>query len=533
MAFERAPIFKFDTPDSDGFDKVPAGSMVMIESTSEIFTKNVAGGGTTPAAAIAAGTLTANIDNVNIFNFLYYADEHEDRILGMDTDSMVLAKEIHLTTNAHPGSCDRAAFSDKMYVRSATTVDAIGNNLPVGGRYLEVVDMPAAKKKGTIPMRWKPRSSGAYNRYRDVHAITTKENPWIYLVDCPTDKVIWATGYDTAVGSYNKNEVASTFNSSRWHNNAQGNDGGNATGHAVWLDANHFAMLDRHNVQIEIFKIEGTYPPYTVTSTQTIPTPTGAHSLRSFDGGLFLQDMMFCCAIEGSFGETDDYGNGAIADHSPEMWMMTFDPISGTFDLGNKMVVSFTDDYTAADGAHIAADDNIHHFGTTTWNGRRLVAVPLTRSNRVYLIDLDSQGSGAWTLATDLMPAAGYYKIGGDYSEHYNTFKPGHCEMYNKGGEFRIITTNHGGNSVSVINVNSLTVNEVPIPSLINYTPDGGAFTMSHANHVIGDYYYFFDALGPAGDKNNPDGWFHELDILNEVISRSTHTGGKPVQSKS
>ncbi len=521
MAFERAPLFKFKTLTDTGFQDVPVGSLIFVEETAEILKKDVDDNSiTTIKTAKDNGHVSVNITNKNIFDFLYYADEHEDRILGMDPESMTLAKEIHLTPHAHPGSCDRAAFSDKMYVRSATTVDEDGNNLPVGGRYLEVVDMVAAEKKRKIPLRWKPRSSGAYNRYRDMHAITTKENPWMYLVDCPTDKIVWGAGYDSDATAVGKNE---TKLGTPTYSSPQGNDGGNATGHAVWTDANHFVLLDRHNVQLEVFKIEGNHPPYTVTSVQKIATPTGAHSLRSFDGGLLLQDTMFCCAIEGAYNED-------ISDHSPEMWRMSWDTTTGKFDTTKTKVISFTDSYTSSDGSHDAADDNIHHFGTCTWKGRRLVAVPLTRSNRVYLIDVDDQGNGAWTLATDLMPTAGYYRIGGAYKDKYNTFKPGHCDLYTneKTNMFKIILTNHGGNTVSIIDVLNQTITEVPIPELSNFTPDG-SFTMSHANHIIGDYYFFFDAY--LNTATGHKGTFHELHIPTNKITRSVVTGGKPVQS--
>ncbi len=504
MAFEKAPIFKFNNINEEGFNGVPDGSMIMVEDTSEIFTKSIDTiGGNTVEDAIKEGAVVANVSNQNIFNFLYYADEQDStpenptgtnsRILGMNPLTMKLEKEIKLTPYAHPGSCDRAAFSDKMYVRTATTKNENGN--ATSDRYLEVVDMVAGRRLRKIPFNYKPRSSGAYNRYRDMHAITTKEKPWIHLIDCPTDKIVFSAGDDNPT-----------------YSDAQGNDGGNATGHAVWLDADHFALLDRMNVNIQVFKIEGTYPPYTVTKTQTLSTPSGCHSLRSFEAGLLLQDRVFFAALEGAYNET-------VPDVSPEMWKMTFDSSSGSFGTPDKL--KFTGAGVGIGG--IAADDNIHHFGCGDINGRQIIAVPLTRTNTVRIIDVAS-----WTLANDLMPGVGYYVVGSG-----GPVKAGHAEMYmnDKTGMYRVITTNHSGKTVSVIDLGSQTVADVPIPSLVSGYAEGTGFTMSHANHVIGDNYYFFDAY--YNEVTGHKGTFHELNIVDRIVTRSTVTGGHPVQSVS
>jgi hypothetical protein len=498
MAYERTPIFKFKTKTETGIDEVPVGSSIMIEETTEIFTKNSnenLTSSTTIKDAITLGILSDNISNTNIFNFLYYADEQDStpenpngtnsRVLGMNPKTMKLEKEIKLRPYSHPGSCDRAAFSDKMYVRTATT-----HYDPE--RYFGVIDMVEGKWIKSVPLNYKPRSSGAYNRYRDMHAITTKERPWIHLIDCPTDTIIFSDGDDNPT-----------------YPSAQGNDGGNATGHAVWLDANHFALLDRHNVNIQVYKIEGTYPPYTVTKTQTISTPTGCHSLRSFESGLLLKDRVFFAAIEGAFNED-------IPDHPPEMWKMTFD--SSTSQLSSPDVVTFNGAGTGG------ADDNIHHFGVATINGRKIVGVPLTRSSTVRFIDVDTWQLADGTNGTDnLHPAAGYYSVGTTSSA-----KPGHCDFCTNGGLQVMVTTNHSGKTASVIDLDTKTVTEVAIPSLTNYT-EGTGFTMSHANHVIGTNYYFFDAYYNESTGNK--GTFYELDLTTNTITRSCVTGGHPVQS--
>ncbi len=513
MAFEKTPVFRFKDINEDGFNRVPVGSMVMIEDTSEIFTKNVENTSTTPKDAIASGALAASISNTNIFNYLYYADEADStianpngtnsRVLGMNPDTMMLEKEIKLPAYAHPGSCDRAAMSDKMYVRSATTKfeDGTAMSTTGGDRYLSVVDMVSGKFTKKIMLNWKPRSSGAYNRYRDMHAVTTKEYPWIHLIDCPTDIIIFSDGDDS---------------SSTTH----GNDGGNATGHAVWLDANHFAILDRVNTYIKIYKIAGDYPPYAVSSTQTIPTPTGSHSLRSFAGGLLLQDTMFCCAIEGE--------SGTIV--NPEMWRMYFNATDGKFytDSGfTTLVVGSSNvdkvEFSTTVAGSKGTDDSIHHFGTGTFNGQKVVCVPLSKSSSVYMIDVDS-----WTLDPALVPAVGYYAVGGPGG----LASAGHADYCSKLGQF--VITNHKGKTVSVINLATRTHAEVIIPTLVDFV-EGSSFVQSHANHVIGTRYYFFDAW--LDEAAGHEGTFYELELDpvrgGPKVNRSTVTGGHPVQSTS
>ncbi len=541
MAFERAPVFKFNTPDDWGFNSVPDGAMVAIESTLEFFTKvrDISSGVDTPANAILTGDLSPIIVNENIFNFLYYADERDStpenpsgtnsRILGMNPRTMLLEKEIKLPAYAHPGSCDRAAVSDKMYVRSATTTneDNTAMSSSGGDRYMAVVDMVANRFLKKIPLNWKPRSSGAYNRYRDMHAVTTKEKPWIHLIDCPTDKIVFSAGSEDGTGyvqGSNWSDTAPTGVSTAgtWHDSPQGNDGGNATGHAVWVDANHFALLDRHNVNIQVFKINENFPPYTVTQTQIIQLPSASHSLRSFDGGRLFQDRVFFAAIEGTTGKD-------VPDSSSAMWKMTFDSASSVF-LGNDgLVVNGTTsnvDKVEFNSCGGAIDDNIHHFGVGKINGRKIVAVPLTKSNTVHIIDVDT-----WDLDSTLTPTSPnkcYYSVGNGEPS-----KPGHADLYmnDKTNTWRIITTNHSGRTVSVIDLKTKSVTEVPIPTLTTGTGyvAGTGFTMSHANHIIGDKYYFFDAY--YNEATGHKGTFYEMDIITMKITRSTVTGGHPVQS--
>jgi len=452
MDYKRLPIYKFDDENSTGINTVPIGSMVLINEELLYLSKvreNLTDI-TTIKEAIELGALGSKTYNTNVWDLIYYADEEDDRILGMNIKTMQAENIVGLTEHAHAGSCDRAGDTHKMYVRTA------------GHYWVEVIDLTTGKWLKKIPLHRNPRSSGAFNKYRRFHAICTKTDPWTAIIDIDTDTVVIEVGSDGG--------------------SPHGNDGGNATGHAVWLDADHFAMLDRHNKNIQIYKINEDSPPYTTTLTQTIPTPTGVHSLRSAEAGHLFQDRVFFAAIEGSRASVDNV--------PPEMWKMTFDSSTGTFDLGTRQTVTFP-------GAGV--DWRIHHFGVDKVNNEIAVPIADTTSNNatVYILDI-----ATWAVSGTTYPA----KMGAghaDYSADLNTW----------------VITNHYSTDVTIIDRNTNNVYNV---SMSSEPESWGHMIQSHANHIVDGYYYCFESI---------NGIFVEIDIANHTVTRQTVTGGKPVQS--
>jgi hypothetical protein len=264
-------------------------------------------------------------------------------------------------------------------------------------------------------------------------------------------------------------------------------------------------MLDRHadwgesNIEdtcIRIYKINNNYPPYDVTVTQKLDTPTGCHSLRTLGtpkvstsdvgtSGHLLTNRIFFAAIEG-----DNDPNNEVA---PEMWKMTFDSSTGT--LSTPEVVTFpgTD-----------KDWGIHHFGVSS-DGKTIM-VPIfhlnTLDSTVYKIDVDT-----WSVNSTTYPAgarAGH----ADYCESQNMW----------------VITNHDDKFITLIDMNTNTSQNLELPTLANISPNYGHMVQSHANHVIGDYYYTFDY---------EHGEFYKIDLSTKSIHSHVHTGGRPVQSVS
>lgn len=401
-----------------------------------------------------------NVYKANTWDLIYWADEEIDRVIGMNTVTMEMDSEIPLTANAHAGSVDRCAKTHKLYVRTAAD----------SHKWIEVVDAVTKKWKKKIPLPQKPRSSGGYNKYRDFMAVSTKTFPWVVLIDATTDTVVFQYGHNTGV--------------------PHGNDGGNATGHTVWLDRDHFAILDRHTPEIKIFKVETDGPPYTVTNTQTISTPTGCHSLRSAEAGFLFMDRTFYAAIEGEQG----------AGINPQMWKMTFD--SATGQLSSPLVIDLGVETDYAGGTPYGDNGSIHHFGITS--DGTLIAVPVSdttsKYGTVYMID-----TATWTLKAEK------YEAG---------YACGHADFSNQLG--KVCITNHKGQYVDIIDYVHGTAAKVKVS---NHVEDG-TMTQAHANVVSPDGRYFHM-------METTEGIFIEIDIDNAVITRSTIVGGKPVQTTS
>lgn len=403
-----------------------------------------------------------NIYAANTWDLIYWADEELDRVIGMNTETMRMDSNIPLTAGAHAGSVDRCARTHKLYVRTAAD----------DHKWIEVVDAVTKKWKKKIPLPQKPRSSGGYNKYRDFMAVSTKTYPWVVLIDATTDTVVFQDGHNTG--------------------SPHGNDGGNATGHTVWLDRDHFAFLDRHTPEIKIFKVENDGPPYTVTNTQTISTPTGCHSLRSAEAGLLFSDRVFYAAIEGD----------SAADVGSQMWKMTFDSTTGQFNT--PQVIDFIAETDYAGGTPYGKYGSIHHFGIS--GDGTLIVVPIAnttpgaKDGTVYLID-----TASWTLKTP--------KFKGGYA-------CGHADFSNQLN--KVCITNHKGQYVDIIDLDTNTLGHVKVSDHV----EDGTMTQAHANVVSPDGKYFHM-------METTEGIFIEIDIENEYITRQTVVGGKPVQTTS
>ncbi len=418
---------------------------------------------------ITAGDLVSYVNKLlpqNIWNFYYYADEDvtNSRIVVMDGDTMEMCREIPCSrVSAHPGSVDRAGYTDKLYSR--TTEDNSGYRL-------EVSDAYSGKWIKDIPFNYPPRSSGGFNQYRGLQAISTKVEPYINVVDANTDTVVITVGDDHTVETIG------------------GNDGGNATGHAVWLDANHFALLDRYRNQIRVFKINEDYPPYTTTETHTLDIPTGCHSLRSAESGHLFSDRVFYAVIEGSTAAKDNV--------LPQIIKYTFDSSTGVLTPVDSPIT-----FEGVTGSNVTVDWNIHHVGISPDGTKMFVPISVPTGNgQVFEINLST-----WVVR-DIVWDAG--------------LGCGHADISDVNS--RVVITNHYGNTVTIIYM----TDDSFVNVAIGVDPEvWGTYTQSHKNHIGGNgrYYFFFQtALGI----------FYKIDLTTDgIIGQSEALGGTIIQSQS
>ncbi len=474
MAFERAPIFKFNTPVDTGFNDVPIGALIVIESTSEMYIKGfdislVSNVKDDLESAIALGAVTATAGSNNIYNFVYFADrqntvqgEDNARVVGMNTKTMQAENIIECTSGLTATSCDRAGFGDTMYVRSST------------GAFLDIVDMIDGETKGQLELVGIPASSGAYNKYLDLTLVSLYNIPKVAIIDCTTDTVL------TTVGSNSTGApVSNTTNISK-------------SGEPVWLDAKHFAHLDKTAPSITVYKIDGDYPPYGITATQTITLNSACNLMKSEDNNPLLRDMAFYASLEGRPG------------YPAELKKYEFN-----VNLG--ILTEIASAVTCADDT-----DTSWHFAIN--NG--ILAISFSVSNSLKLYNISNLSP-----ASTLMPVLNVYDLGTD-----SKAQAGHVCIEGT----NVIIANKKGVSLSVVDLNSTIVKDVQVPSLANVN-EGTTNTISHGNVIIDGKYYFFDCYYKEDTDGNiiNQGTFYEYDISQGMITRSTIVGGRPTRSTS
>lgn len=279
------------------------------------------GGGTTSVPSNPSGPSTPNS-----YGYYYYADPTLNRVVVMSPENMFEVASI-LVPGLEPHSVDRAGFTNKMYVRTS------------GQKSFDVINSNTFSYVKTVPLNYKPRAIGAYNKYLNLQLVSGKDDPKVSIIDVNTDNVIATVG-KKASGSIS------------------GNCGGNATGHSTWLDSNHFVLLDRYNDEIVIYSIFG--DPYVITKTQTLKLSTGCHTMNIDIPDKSLTQTVFYAEIEGSKSK-------GIKPHILELFWN-----NGYLTPGRSVYFSGT-----------TSEDKIHHYGIN--NG--YIWQPVCSNNRIYKIN--------------------------------------------------------------------------------------------------------------------------------------------------
>ena len=430
----------------------------------------------------------------NIWKYYYYADPLLNRTVIVDPISMKLIGWVPTIADGHPGSTDRAGYTNRAYVRTGGpsskrlhTYDVIDAKTKqfIQSIHLPDPDFPDDETKGLVP-----RGCGTYNKYQNLQIISHKKEPMCTVIDVRTDRPA-----APAVGSKKTQGMFLEANYDNDHGPSQNliidaNWDGNATGHSNWLDSNHFTLLDRYRNQIIIFRIEEDNEQlgkYTITKTHTEQLPMCSHVIDEDVQDQTLSRTKYWSAIEGSKSQ----------DVAPHIREFLYANGSGFFRKGK-----------IANLPGIDSSDQVHHYGY--WPKFKELWVPLWVSKKTFVIDVGDDP------VTNMNVLNGYGYDTGLGGAHVNF-----SDRYDLA-----IITNHFDTDVQIIdrsgNITSVTVTSTKDTTV----PRIGYWRQSHINHVTpdGKFFHLFAIQ---------DGTFVEIDLYTKKVSRRLFTGGHPEQSSS
>ncbi len=385
-------------------------------------------------------------------DYLYYANEAEDRwtVMAWNWKKMTLDKDIKCVSK-NPHSADRAGTTDKLYVRTQNS------------NTMDVLDARRGIWLKKVELGFHPRSTGGRNWTKKVQVVTGKDHPKVGVIDTITDQLLYKHGDDAPEnGVLVGNEVV-------------GNQGGNATGHGMWLDTSHFCFPDRYSATIRVYNMAGDYDDggYTFTHLSDLQLPTAVHVMQR-EGIIGYPDKhTFYTGLEGY--EPWGIGPGVQEIHYRG---------NGVLELGRRIYLPYSD-----------ASDTVHHFGITSDN--KYLYIPTYRSKLTHVIDLET------------------FQI----VKHYNSgLGGGHVNFCDS---LRLAAvTNHFDCDVTILDMDSTQTWNVKIseeePNI------DGPLLQTHANWVFGEYFY----IGAS-----TDGIMYEIDLKNKRVNRRLYVGGRPEQS--
>ena len=382
------------------------------------------------------------VENPEPWKNIYFADELLARCIGVNQE-LTEFFDIPTHIGSINGSVDRAGDLDKQYVR---TTDR---------KSFDVIDPLYAEYRKTIPLRHKPRSCGGFNPFRRLQLISGKDYAMTSIVDVDTDLVVASIGDDTV-------------------DTISGNNGGSACGHPYWLSEQHFCMLDRFNDQIRTFSIDDNY---NCLETQSLDIPTGSHMMHDEHRDETLTETQFYIAIEGS----------SSLNVLPQVIEATFDPNTGTFELGRTVELPGTTD-----------TDSFHHYGASP-DGTELWC-PTYESGNVFVLN-----KASFSITDTIAIGAGGGHV--NFSETLNV----------------AVVTNHYDTFITIIDMSTMIPTNVTI---CGGTSIDGVFKQTHTPRITDDDLFFITGI-------THEGKLVRVDLVLKSIDKTIEIGGEPIQTYS
>jgi len=376
----------------------------------------------------------------------FYGDKLEDRVVVLNVEEMSLTDSID-TVGVDPYPVDQAGKLDKVYAitRSSNSID--------------VIDASTLQPMGLIELQHYPRSSEAYNADLGLQLVTGADKPMASLIDVNTDKVVAVVGSDIAVDPIDYG-------------------GSNATGHPFWFDDNKFALIDRGNREISVYKVvKNKRGQWKTILLDTVATPTAVHHFVKRD----LSTL--------SGPESHSYY--ALAEGNPETGVA---PSILKYVFKRNKLEFTAQAKLAKNGDEIIASMGSHHADLHP-NGKLIYVGSL--EGHIYVVNMKQM--------------AVVKRIDAGYGAGHTTFVP---------DRNLAIVTNHKDTFITIIDteknekIKNVTVSGVSI---------NGEILQSHSSFVHPDMNHFY-----AFATDN--GIFYELDLETLTVSRTVETGGTPLQ---
>jgi len=413
--------------------------------------------------------------------YLYFADpqpsEHgKNRVLRVNyesmqfneaNDSVVLTEDAYLLSGkafSNPHSIDRAGKTNKFYVRTqnAYSFDVVDVR---DGKFEYDKTIPLFTHIGGTEVKYSPRAFGAYNAKYDIQLLSGKNTSEHYamvgIVDVKTDKVIKHIAHPIEQNTTS------------------------ATGHARWLDENHFAVIDRGNHAVEVYKVFINDEDHIdVKRTSTVDTITPLHTLERINDPQNSDEryLFFGMAASGKTkGKT----------FPPSVEKFVFDPKTGRLTLapGNAIVSFSQTDYNRLKKEHIPATT---HHAAITEDGKYII-VPVF-DGKIYKIDIETMNIvGCVTTCTDKGLGAGHV----EFSETLGL----------------AVITNHWSPYLTIIDMSD---NKFELKGYLKiykegdhdrYDPESKHLMQPHFAHISEDGQYFYTFA------SQDDGRFVKIDL--------------------
>jgi 6-phosphogluconolactonase (cycloisomerase 2 family) len=197
----------------------------------------------------------------------YFGDRDNDAVIVADVTDMKLLDRVY-TGHKQTHTVDIAIDKEKGYIVNR------------GSDAIDVLDLRSNEIVKTINLHHNPRTADALNISSGLIISSGEDRAMASLIDVYSDEVIAEVGSDELVDFDKKPD----------------HGGVHATGHSMWLDKNHFVLIDRYAKKIVNYVVYKSDGEFRVEKINEVFTKTSVHHIISQDYYMGSKDIFY--AIE-------------------------------------------------------------------------------------------------------------------------------------------------------------------------------------------------------------------------------------------